>query len=147
MVRSVNKDGQWKVMVCDHYSLRIISAACNMFDIMEEGISSESLRPQTLHLHRLHQVFIVFFIDPVLTCGAVVESLELSRQPFKSMDALYFVSPTKETIDIINNDFKDRAEPQYRSIHLYFTSRSFPFHSPCLSSRVSLSIHACWLVG
>eukprot|EP01114_Cavostelium_apophysatum_P008990 TRINITY_DN2205_c1_g1_i1.p1 TRINITY_DN2205_c1_g1~~TRINITY_DN2205_c1_g1_i1.p1 ORF type:complete len:614 (+),score=188.15 TRINITY_DN2205_c1_g1_i1:367-2208(+) len=39
MIRSVRPSSGWKVLIVDHASTRIISSACRMFDIMEEGVS------------------------------------------------------------------------------------------------------------
>lgn len=35
----------WKVMIVDHISVRIISAACRMYDITDEGVTLVSTSP------------------------------------------------------------------------------------------------------
>ncbi len=42
MVRSVVPQGSssWKALIVDHDSMRIISACCRMYDIMEENVTS-----------------------------------------------------------------------------------------------------------
>lgn len=52
-----------------------------------------------------------------------VESLELKRQSFPNFNVIYFVKPTKESIDKIVNDFKDEKNPMYNEIHLFFPYR------------------------
>ena len=42
MVKAVNPPGGWKILVIDAVTTRIISSACSMYDIMEEGVSSMS---------------------------------------------------------------------------------------------------------
>lgn len=50
----------------------------------------------------------------------LVENIDLSRKRFPDMDAIYFLSPTENTINAIIKDFKDPKLPQYKAIHLFF---------------------------
>jgi len=92
MIRSVKPASGWKVLIVDKESMRIISACCRMFDIMEEGVS-------------------------------LVENIDIAREPLKSTEAIYFLSPKSSSIDALLRDFKDPSEPQYMFVHLFFTSR------------------------
>eukprot|EP00735_Rhodelphis_limneticus_P007533 TRINITY_DN20099_c0_g1::TRINITY_DN20099_c0_g1_i1::g.15642::m.15642 TRINITY_DN20099_c0_g1::TRINITY_DN20099_c0_g1_i1::g.15642 ORF type:complete len:633 (-),score=173.74,sp/Q54QC8/SEC1_DICDI/41.18/7e-155,Sec1/PF00995.18/1.1e-136,GARS_C/PF02843.11/2.9e+03,GARS_C/PF02843.11/0.5 TRINITY_DN20099_c0_g1_i1:410-2260(-) len=91
MLRAVKPtNGRWKVLVVDKLSLRIISAGCRMYDIMEEGVT-------------------------------LVENIDLVRQPLSELDAIYFLTPTKESVQRLCSDF--RKKPQYRMAHVFFTSK------------------------
>uniref|UniRef100_A0A6B2L018 Uncharacterized protein n=1 Tax=Arcella intermedia TaxID=1963864 RepID=A0A6B2L018_9EUKA len=48
--------------------------------------------------------------------------IDKPRMRLPKLDAIYFVAPTAENIEAIINDFDDGDEPQYRRVHLFFTS-------------------------
>lgn len=50
-----------------------------------------------------------------------VEKLEIGRQKFPNYQAIYFISPTKSSIDYILKDFEDKQNPQYKRIHIFFS--------------------------
>lgn len=52
-----------------------------------------------------------------------VEPLNIKRQAFPNYQAIYFVSPTKQNLELIVNEFQDLNKPQYKCIHLYFPYR------------------------
>ncbi len=38
------------------------------------------------------------------------------------ISAIYFLEPTKESVAKLIKDFEDLRRPQYRNVHLFFTS-------------------------
>lgn len=51
-----------------------------------------------------------------------VEKLEIGRQKFPNYQALYFISPTKKSLEYLIKDFEDKSNPQYKRIHLFFSN-------------------------
>ena len=57
-----------------------------------------------------------------------VENLLIERAPFPELDAIYFISPSPESVAKLIEDFtpmpKKRKGPQYGGAHVFFTSRA-----------------------
>ncbi|KAK3154039.1 hypothetical protein QOZ80_2BG0185070 [Eleusine coracana subsp. coracana] len=92
MLRSTRKDSKspWKVLIMDKFTVKIMSYACKMADITEEGVS-------------------------------LVEDLYKRRQPLPSLDAIYFIQPTKENIVMFLSDMSGRS-PLYKKAYVFFSS-------------------------
>ena len=51
-----------------------------------------------------------------------IERLEYKRKRYPNTDALYFISPTEESIKFLLQDFPSSDKNQYGGVHLCFTS-------------------------
>jgi len=51
----------------------------------------------------------------------IVETLEKARQPIPSMEAIYLLTPTEESVHNFINDFKSPNNSLYKAAHVYFT--------------------------
>jgi syntaxin-binding protein 1 len=62
-----------------------------------------------------------------------VEMIERRRKKFPKTDAIYFITPTKRSIQRLIDDFETKekkgvneeliSKPQYGAVHLFFTSK------------------------
>ncbi|KAI8530223.1 hypothetical protein RHMOL_Rhmol11G0039400 [Rhododendron molle] len=88
--KSGDSKSTWKVLVMDRVTVKIMSYACKMADITEEGVS-------------------------------LVEDIYRRRQPLPTMDAIYFMQPTKENVIMFLSDMTGRA-PLYKKAFVFFSS-------------------------
>jgi len=83
----------------------------------------------------------IFVLDAVTTrvvssaCGmselteagvSLVENAALTREPQPKSDAVYFLSPTPESVGALIDDFKHAKRPTYRRAFVYFSSSLSP---------------------
>lgn len=51
----------------------------------------------------------------------VLEKLELQRKSFPNANAIYYISPSEESMSRLFEDFKDEKDRKYLSISLLFS--------------------------
>nr|GLL49277.1 SNARE-interacting protein KEULE isoform X2 [Ipomoea trifida] len=78
------------VLIMDKLTVKIMSYACKMADITDEGVS-------------------------------LVEDIHRRRQPLPTMDAVYFIQPTKENVVMFLSDMAGKS-PLYRKAFVFFSS-------------------------
>ncbi|RAL44454.1 hypothetical protein DM860_011731 [Cuscuta australis] len=88
--RSKDSKSTWKVLIMDKLTVKIMSYACKMADITEEGVS-------------------------------LVEDIYRRRQPVPTMDAIYFIQPTKENVLMFLSDMAGKS-PLYKKAFVFFSS-------------------------
>lgn len=52
-----------------------------------------------------------------------LENLELKRKEYPYTPAIYFITPTQESINKLIADFQKIEQPQYASVHLFFSTK------------------------
>eukprot|EP00850_Spirogloea_muscicola_P013019 SM000086S23071 [mRNA] locus=s86:483162:489967:+ [translate_table: standard] len=74
----------------DEFTVRVMSNACKMADITDEGVS-------------------------------LVEDLKKKRQPLPSLDAIYYIQPTRDSIRRMRDDMSG-ANPLYKRAYVFYSS-------------------------
>eukprot|EP00058_Branchiostoma_floridae_P003340 XP_002588828.1 hypothetical protein BRAFLDRAFT_125623 [Branchiostoma floridae] len=117
VIKPLRKKGEWKVLVVDKLSMRMVSACCSMTDITSEGITIvEDITKRREPLMTMDAIYLITPVEKV-----VVEDLEKRRQPIPNMDAIYLITPTEESVNLLMRDFGTAHNTMYRAAHVYFT--------------------------
>ncbi|KAF3851645.1 hypothetical protein F7725_013417 [Dissostichus mawsoni] len=83
----------------------------------------------------------------------IVEDIGKRREPLPSMEAIYLITPSDESVEGLIDDFRDPQSPRYRGAHVFFTDSDDPRLSvwtadqiPRLQSHEALTeIHVAFL--
>eukprot|EP01118_Nematostelium_gracile_P005166 TRINITY_DN1623_c0_g1_i1.p1 TRINITY_DN1623_c0_g1~~TRINITY_DN1623_c0_g1_i1.p1 ORF type:complete len:614 (+),score=162.97 TRINITY_DN1623_c0_g1_i1:125-1966(+) len=89
MVQSVGNSDQWKVMIVDHDTMRILSAACRMFEIMDQGVTLIELI--TKERERVPSLPAIYFLTPTVSSIDGLLS-DFSQNPKYASAHLFFTA-------------------------------------------------------
>ncbi|PHJ17067.1 syntaxin binding [Cystoisospora suis] len=118
-------------------SLKAICKQRILREMIEHAVQNDSLTLRSPSPSSSLVNYVVLLVDenslPILSsCCTVYDVLEQGvtvvepvgkrRQPLPGLDAVYFLAPTIDSVDAVLHDFSDEKTPQYKSVHIFFTS-------------------------
>lgn len=107
---------EWRVLVVDKLAMRMVSACCKMHNISAEGITRKIAIPRSFSRS------LIFFKNI-----PVVEDIHKKREPLASMEAVYLITPSEDSVRALMRDFENPSRPLYKAAHVYFTEGTFFF--------------------
>ncbi|KAL9658497.1 hypothetical protein ABK040_006037 [Willaertia magna] len=95
-----------------------------LLKVLEQTGGKDQWKVMVVDEHALQVISSACKVSDLLVKNVtIVENLSKKRQPFPTLDAIYFVSPTSDSIDKIIEDYNNPSKPQYANAHLLFSSR------------------------
>ena len=101
---------EWRVLIVDNQSMRMVSACTKMHELSAEGITSKFKKSKSSA-----------FYDVFYCTISVVETIEKRREPLPAMEAIYLITPSESSVKGLMTDFQSQNRTQYRAAHVYFT--------------------------
>lgn len=114
------KGVEWRILVVDKLAMRMVSACCKMHDISAEGITCEHFVLEFICISTdapyWLRIWIMLFF-PI----TVVEDINKKREPLSTMEAVYLITPSEESVRSLMRDFENPNRPMYKGAHVFFT--------------------------
>lgn len=85
VVQTVKKNGEWKVMIVDQLSMRMISACCKMHEIMTEGITCKYERKQYSTQIQLHFFYLITGKWQFIDCSSPIEVVDIRMCTWRNL--------------------------------------------------------------
>lgn len=61
----------------------------------------------------------------LLVVLSVVEDLHKKREPLGTMESVYLITPSEESVRCLMRDFENPSRPMYKNAHVYFTEGNY----------------------